>query len=203
MAGRRYGAPPSDVAAAIGPDYSLWKDMPQDIKTIVYFDGKAGLPTHAFGISSFTKAFFLSLSSSSSPHEDVIYGRVIHPNPLGNHIYPGPLYFKSSTIGSPPLLVPLTGELCDLTLSYLDPDQGLGLYEFDKQVPRSSTWPRPRKNKRPFDQGYVDYVRVAGPGLLVGMGYRTLSDTPLESGLYPLVPSPLYFVMAFKEKEVL
>ena len=98
------------------------------------------------------------------------------------------MYFESC-IG--PTIVPLTDELCDMTISYLDPDE----LRFDpgKDIPRSA-WPRPRKQKRPFDQGYVDYVRAAGPGVLVGMGYRTRSLDVADSGV-PLVPSPLYFVM--------
>ena len=75
-----------------------------------------------------------------------------------------------------------------MTIAYLDP-QVLGLDP--AAIPRAD-WPRPRRPVRPFDCGYVDYVRVAGPGVLVGMGYRTEAA---GSGV-PLVPSPLFFAMA-------
>jgi hypothetical protein len=104
------------------------------------------------------------------------------------------MYFESC-IG--PSLVPLTDELCDMTISYLDPDE----IRFDpgKDIPRSA-WPLPRVQRPPFDQGYVDYVRAAGPGVLVGMGYRTRSPDVGKSGV-PLVPSPLYFIMIKSKTE--
>lgn len=185
------------MAAALGPEYSLWQDLPRTKAEISYFDGKAALPVHALGISRFTKAFFLAnpvkpsneqgVLEEEEDEEEVLFGRVIHPTPLGNWIYPGPMYFESC-IG--PTIVPRTAELCDMTISYLDPDE----LRFDpgKDIPRS-VWPRPRVQRLPFNHGYVDYIRAAGPGVLVGMGYRTKSVDG-ESGV-PLVPSPLYFIM--------
>lgn len=191
VAGQRYAAPPGAIAVALGPEYSLWQDLPRTSAEISYFDGKAALPVHALGISRFSKAFFLSTSPNSKEEEseeELLFGRVIHPTPIGNWIYPGPMYFESC-IG--PTFVPLTNELCDMTISYLDPDE----IRFDpgKDIPRSA-WPRPRVQRVPFNQGYVDYARAAGPGVLVGMGYRTRSKDIASSGV-PLVPSPLYFIM--------
>jgi hypothetical protein len=183
----------------LGPEYSLWQDLPRTAAEITYFDGKAALPVHAFNISRFSKAFFLATippqsNQEENEEEDILFGRVIHPTPVGNYIYPGPMYFESC-IG--PALVPLTSELCDMTISYLDPEE----LRFDpgRDIPRSA-WPRPRVQRRPFDQGYIDYVRAAGPGVLVGMGYRTRSKDEGSSGV-PLVPSPLYFVMIKSKTE--
>ena len=208
-AGQRYLAQLSAVAAVMGPDYSLWRDMPGEIGTIVYFSGKAALPTNLLGVANFKKAFFLT-SDSASRHndgeddnedeeeeEEPLFGRVIHPTPVGNWVYPGPMYFKSS-IG--PSLVPLTEELCDMTIAYKDPDR-LRLNP-DEDIPKSR-WPRPRKQRRPFDLEYVDYVRAAGPGVLVGMGYRTGAAFPFEGSGVPLVPSPLFFAMAKESVESL
>ncbi len=200
VAGQRYAAPPGAIAAALGPEYSLWQDLPRTTAEISYFDGKAALPVHAFGISKFSKAFFLSPTSSKQQpeeeeeSEEALFGRVIHPNPIGNRVYPGPMYFECC-IG--PTLVPLTNELSDMTISYVDPEE----IRFDpgKDIPRSA-WPLPRVQKRPFDQGYVDFVRAAGPGVLVGMGYRTRSKDISNSGV-PLVPSPLYFIMIKSKTE--
>lgn len=75
-----------------------------------------------------------------------------------------------------------------MEISYLEPDQ-LGLDSSSLPV---ASWPTPAPQRRPFDLGYVDYVRALGPGVLVGMGYRTQAA---GSGV-PLVPSPLYFIMA-------
>lgn len=189
LAGLRYGAPSGAVAAAIGPEYSLWRDLPGDSAHISYWRGRAALPTHALGISSFQKAFFQALMTEPT-EPDTLFGRVIHPTPVANWGYPGPMYFRAA-VG--PAVVPATGELCDMTLQYLDPYE-LGLQSDD--IPRSA-WPRPRPQRRPFDAGFTDYVRVVGPGMLVGMGYRTRAS---GSGV-PLVPSPLYFAMAFEREE--
>jgi len=75
-----------------------------------------------------------------------------------------------------------------MTLSYPDPEN-LGLEM--ESIPKT-TWPRPRRQLRPFDCGFVDYVRAAGPGIVVGMGYRTETK---GSGA-PWVPSPLFFAAA-------
>lgn len=191
LAGQRYGAAPGAVAAAIGPEYSLWRDLPADAAHVSYWSGRAALPTHALGLSSFRKAFFQPLMSDPA-EPDTLFGRVIHPTPVANWGYPGPLYFRGA-VG--PAVVPATGELCDMVLQYLDPDE-LGLAGDD--IPRSA-WPRPRRQRRPFDAGFTDYVRAAGPGVLVGMGYRTRAA---GSGV-PLVPSPLYFAMAWEREDSL
>ena len=119
VAGQRYTAPKQQIAAAVGPDYSLWhvsllrlhcgimrlcaggiscvtaalmvpacqcgarhclshalaprhpsikplQDLPASISQLSHFRGKAALPTHVLGISSFSKAFFL--------HPDTVVG---------------------------------------------------------------------------------------------------------------------------------
>jgi hypothetical protein len=186
VAGARYAAPAGAVAAALGPEYSLWRDLPEDSSQVVYYAGKAALPTHAFGVSSFRKAFFCARGRGDASGDDALFGRVLHATPVGNRLYPGPLYFRA-TIGA--ALVPALGaELCDAVLEYEEHEE-LGLAP--GELPKAG-WPRPRLNPRPFDAGFTNYVRAAGPGVLVGLGYRTRAA---GSGI-PLVPSPLYFAMA-------
>ena len=73
----------------MGPDFSIWQDMPTEPGQLALFRGKAALPTHALGISSFSKAFFLH------PGTEQLYGRVLlGKGPLGDALYP--LYFKAS-----------------------------------------------------------------------------------------------------------
>lgn len=171
-AGQRYSAPRQQQAAAVGPDFSIWQDMPTEPGQLALFRGKAALPTHALGISSFSKAFFLH------PGTEQLYGRVLlGKGPLGDALYP--LYFKAS-VG--PSVVPTTQELCDMTLQYLPPDR-LGLDRED--LPRSA-WPRPRPHLPPFHEGFTDYLRAVAPGVYVGLGYRTASTE---------VNEPLYFLM--------
>jgi len=101
VAGKRYGATRSAAIAAIGPEYSIWEEMPSEEGEIVYFRGKAALPIHALGISSFSKAFFLApgqqLDGGRGAGDRVaLFGRVINPTALGNRVYPGPMYFRAA-----------------------------------------------------------------------------------------------------------
>ena len=102
------------MAATIGPDYSVWRDMPAETGQLAMFRGKAALPTHVLGISSFEKAFFLrpaageaasgsgssggsgtsSGGASRAGEEEALYGRVLlGKGPLGDLLFP--LYFKA------------------------------------------------------------------------------------------------------------
>lgn len=88
-AGQRYGAPKQQQAATVGPEFSIWRDLPAEPGQLALFAGKAALPTHVLGISSFSKAFFLH------PATEQLYGRVLlGKGPLGDVLYP--LYFKAS-----------------------------------------------------------------------------------------------------------
>ncbi|KAI7838681.1 hypothetical protein COHA_007483 [Chlorella ohadii] len=180
VAGQRYTAPKQQAAAAVGPDYSLWHDLPTSISQLSHFRGKAALPTHALGISSFGKAFFLH------PDTEELYGRVLlGKGPLGDLLYP--LYFKAN-VGT--FVVPTTQEPCDMMLQYLPPDQ-LGLSKDD--LPRS-LWPAPRPQLPPFHEGFTDYIRAVAPGVFVGLGYRTRATE---------VNEPLYFLMVHDQIESL
>lgn len=53
----------------------------------------------------------------------------------------------------------------------------------------------------PFSQGYVEYCRVVGPGVVVGMGYRTQDDAPGQSIGSSL--NPLFFVLVKSRSESL
>lgn len=48
-----------DGVAALPPSHNNRQDLPTSISQLSHFRGKAALPTHALGISSFGKAFFL------------------------------------------------------------------------------------------------------------------------------------------------
>ena len=114
VAGQRYTAPRQQVAAALGPDDAAggaWRDLPSGAAAaaagqLSVFRGKAALPTHVLGVSSFSKAFFLaprgSSSGTSGGDDDSLYGRVLlHKGPLGDWLYP--LYFKATVA---PAVVP-------------------------------------------------------------------------------------------------
>jgi hypothetical protein len=188
VAGARYAASKPAIAAAIGPEYTLLRDMPADQYEIVTFRGRAALPTGPFGLDTFAKAFFLRpprKGDADACAEDCVYGRVVHPFLLLNRVWPGPMYFRCSMDAA---VVPGTNELCDFTIEYLDPED---LDLMPEEIPRAS-WPGPKRQRAPFDEGFVDYVRLVGPGVVVGMGMRTHAA---GSGV-PVFPSPLYFVMA-------
>lgn len=173
------------------------------------------MPLHTLGVSSFEKAFFISDTENDSAVGDGhdgntikndpksktnntanfrddddkhgLFGRVIHPTVVANRLYPGPMYFMVTDIGK--VVVPALYELCDMKLEYPENQGNIpGL----QGIPRSA-WPRPGGMLRaPFNKSFTDYIRVAGPGVYVGMGYRTEGH---GSGV-PLIPSPLYFIMA-------
>lgn len=188
-AGFRYDAPQANMVAA---GYSVWEDFPLEPGEIVRYGTKMALQVDVFGLFGYDIAFF---RASHFDREDFwwqavpegseklpLYGRALHKIAAKNWTYPGPMYFDCS-VGS--AIIPDFDELCDLQFTYLDPPE-LGLALSD--VP-DCRWCPPRRQLRPFDKEYVEYVRVAGPGVLVGMGLRTHAQ---GSGL-PLVPSPLFF----------
>ena len=79
--------------ASVGPDYSVWMDLPGSSRAVVRHVGRAALPAHVLGVSSFTKAFFQRGDAGEQGGEEV-FGRVVHPTPLGDWVYPGPMYFR-------------------------------------------------------------------------------------------------------------
>eukprot|EP00887_Chlorella_sp_A99_P003013 scaffold9.g3013.t1 len=179
VTGQRFTAPRAQAAAAMGPNASLWTDMPARLREVSLFRGKAALPTHALGISRFTKALFLKPSGEGGMFGRVLLGK----GPLAAWLYP--LYFRME---AGPAVVPLSQDLCDFTLEYLDPAE-LGLAPDD--IPRSH-WPRPRVQLAPFGERWTDYVRMAGPGVYVGAGMGLQRDS-----------QPLHFVMTHSRIESL
>ena len=99
---------------------------------------------------------------------------------------PAPRTGPTPPPAAPSPVPPVSSELCDLSLEYLDPPD-LGLAAED--VPRSA-WPRPRRQLPPFAERWTDYLRVAGPGVYVGAGMGLQRDVP-----------PLHFVMAHLRTE--
>ena len=75
-----------------------------------------------------------------------------------------------------------------MSLAYLEPED---LQLEGPQLPRTA-WPAPRSQLPPFAGGWTDYVRVAGPGVYVGVGLRT------EPGWQP---GPLFFTLALERVE--
>lgn len=55
LAGQRFRAAQSQAAAAMGPDASLWADMPSRLSQLSLFKGRAALPTDLLGVSWFTQ----------------------------------------------------------------------------------------------------------------------------------------------------
>lgn len=191
LAGQRYAASKSQIVTSIGLDYSIWRDLPADYTEIVYHTGKAALPLPNL-LGRFQKAYFLppNLASTGDIEEnDTVYGRVIHNSALRNRVYPGPLYLKC-TVGT--ATIPVLNDLCDMKIEYINPDE---LPFTSDDIPKSA-WPRPREPPFPFNKGYTDYIRAAGPGVFVGVGFRT---EEMDKGLWP----NLYFVMANANTESL
>lgn len=136
----------------------MWADLPSEPGQVVVFDGKASLPIHVAGVSSFQKAFFLS------PKDYRMYGRVLlRYGALSDLLYP--LYYKLDVKS---IVIPATEEVADAALDYVSPEE-LGL-ELD-DLPDSS-WPLPKRHLYPFSGGLTDYIRPVGPGVYVGVGWK-------------------------------
>jgi hypothetical protein len=191
IAGTRYDASVAEIAASQVPNFSIWDDLPalSQEDECSYFKGRAVLPI-SMGLDKFSKHIFRSIEN------DEFYGRVVHTNIIGNRIYPGPLYFKVA-VGS--ALIPLygnmysdSGSMCDVVLSY-----SLEWSDFNvlESLSVENKWPKPRKkNPNPFNMGYTDYIRVAGPGVYVGMGLQESNSGNLKSR-FNIIPRPLFFIM--------
>lgn len=61
----------SHALTPLPPSVQPLQDLPASISQLSHFHGKAALPTHALGISSFSKAFFLH------PDTEVGWGRLL------------------------------------------------------------------------------------------------------------------------------
>jgi len=187
VAGLRYDAPQA-CHTLITAGYSVEEDFPSEPNEIVRYTTKMAVPIDVFGLFGYDMAFFRaphsnSLGNMESREQMPLFGRALHRIALKSWTYPGPMYFNCSVRSA---IIPDFDEFCDAQFIYLDPPQlGLALADLP-----DSRWCRPRRQLRPFDNEYVEYVRFAGPGVLVGMGFRTRS---IGSGL-PFVPSPLFFV---------
>jgi len=202
IAGKRYSVNNTTIARMVNTsstssssstsmlEYSFG-DLPNSPDGIVYYKGKAALNLPI--IRRFRKAFWISPKGSSSSNREIC-GRVFTGGPIGSHLYPGPLYFKADITTE---FVPITRDVCDAVLHY-DRD------DFDiKELPlreEALSWPRPRGASLLFGQGFTDYVRLAGPGVIVGLGYRTKEKE--GGGLLPgSRANPLYFVMCREQSE--
>ena len=188
LAGQRQEASIADISSSKVPSYSLWDDLPAEDSIMVRYRGRAALPIRLLGQEYFEKALFcMPGEDKETPHPN-IYGRVLHGNVLKNRLYPGPLYFKVAVGGS---LVPILSDTCDMVLRYaLPPAEERELAALASDL----GWIGPRDNPPPFNGDFTDYVRVVGPGVLVGLGYQEENPT-VGSGLSRLLPRPLFFVM--------
>ncbi|KAG0585128.1 hypothetical protein KC19_3G260800 [Ceratodon purpureus] len=123
-------------------------------------------------LSRFKKAFFYS-------GDRELFGRVITGGPwlegLGRKV--APLYFRVRPIKT----VAATNEQCDFAFSYDD-----GHFELRNAVPDG--FPQPGKHPWPFGKEFFDYVRVVGPGVVVGQswyGSMSKSQDPKNPGVAP------------------
>lgn len=147
-----------DEARTVLGSFRVRDDLPQEPGEVVVFDGKAALPVHSLGVSAFSKAFFLS------PRDYRLYGRVLlRRGPLGDWLYP--LYYR---VNPQQIAIPGTGDIADLSLDYLAPQQ-LDLQPDDLPI---RSWPSPREHLYPFSCALTDYLRPVGPGVYVGVGYK-------------------------------
>lgn len=78
--------------------------------------------------------------------------------------------------------------MCDLMFTYNLNVETKGRLE---NLALGLNWVGPRQNPAPFDGDFVDYIRVVGPGVYVGLGYK--EGDP--SSPIPLFPVPLFFIM--------
>jgi len=163
---RLAAAKQDQLAVSMGPDYSLWDEFPEDPGTVRVFEGKAAVPlVGGLGLDRFQKAFFVH------PQTFNLMGRVLlRRGLLGDLLYP--LYYTCQVERA---VVPSTGEVADVSLEYLEP-QELPLRKDD--LPRSA-WPAPGPQRYPFNGGLVDYLRPVGPGVFVGCGWKERLDNGL------------------------
>lgn len=121
----------------------IWRGQVNDVPWIVSF------------LSRFKKAFFYT-------EDRELYGRVITGGAflegLGNIV--APLYFHVKPIKT----VLATNEQCDFAFSY-----DAGHMELKNAVPNA--FPQPGKHPSPFGKEFFDYVRVVGPGVVVGQSW--------------------------------
>ncbi|CAL5222355.1 g4707 [Coccomyxa viridis] len=168
MSGEKYWANRQDILIAMGPEWSIWDDLPSQPNEVVRYRGRAAVPLPGvFG--GFSKVFFVQ------PDTFELYGRVeVQKGPLGDLLYP--LYFRCN-IG--PSSIPATGEVSDMQLEYLQPEQ-LKLQPSD--LPQQGRWPHIRAPKWPFSGDLVDHVRAVGPGVYVGWGWKAPREQKVELG---------------------
>lgn len=139
----------------------------------IFWTGKVNEVPWVFNwLSRFKKAFFYT-------GDRELYGRVVTGGPLleGLGRIVAPLYFRVTPIRT----VAPTKEQCDFAFSYND-----GHFELRDAVPNG--FPQPGKHPWPFGKEFFDYVRVVGPGVVVGQswyGPASKSQDPKNPGVAP------------------
>lgn len=190
------------MVSTIGPEYSLLREMPAMHGDIVKFRGRLALPFRKpVDITRIEKEFFLvpqpsnemsdqksgALDSSGGGEVDIV--GITHLSFLLQQLqhYSAMSYF-SVTLGT--CLIRETLELCDMQLSYIS-----GL-EDANAGPRSDVSDSER-DKRATGSCFTEYVRAAGPGVIVGVSYdEEESNKDRSTFVQKLFPLPLYFVAA-------
>lgn len=204
LAGDRSKASIPALAMSKVPNYSIWEDMPKTgSQTSIRFRGRAVLPM-ASRLGNFEKELFHLNARQTDQVEETcsdlqIYGRVQHSGPIGfikETVYPGPLYFKVF-VGSS--IVPLLSDTCDMIFSYSLEESGVKRIS---NIAGTQRWQAPRlKNLPPFDDDFTEYIRVVGPGMFVGLGYKEISEKWMiqDDILSHFIPRPLFFAMVREE----
>lgn len=182
------------------------------------YAGAAGVSPLLEGVSRFKKVF-LALEERELEEADAAgrpenagvthLGRVVLGGGAYGFVADGvlPLYFR----GRPCETTHSSNEAADLVLDYtrastippaaLPPSETGVSFDDDatreELVPSALTWPSPREPLFPFD-GLHDYLRVVGPGVLVGRGWR---DEYPERGLRSRGKPFLDFVLVREDDE--
>lgn len=157
------------------------EDFPAKDDEIVYYVGKAAVWPIMQPFCWFRKALWYKGKD--------IHGRVFTIlSSISSRTYPGPLYFKAD-IGLQ-LLPGTIDEVSDGSLRYQLATEELNMLR--DTLPMNS-WPGPKKPKKFFGNKFTDFVRAIGPGVYVGLGWRT--GEMEDSRVFGSKNNPLYFIM--------
>ncbi|CAI5534122.1 unnamed protein product [Closterium sp. Naga37s-1] len=147
------GADPVTSAGGMLPDVATSAPLQSEI-----WDGRVtGVPGPLSWLARFQKTFFVGA-------DGLRYGRVISGGPLftGLSNVITPLYFRIRAATH----VLATDEPCDLSFDY----ESGQLHLKDSGLPEG--FPDPRPHPPIFDDDFREYVRAAGPGVIVGQSWQ-------------------------------
>lgn len=171
IAGQTHGgsnlSPPEPGSILLGSESESF------MKPVMWTGRAVNVPWPLDWFSSFQKVFFLATDGS-------VYGRVITGGSLLKNMtrWLLPLYFEVRDTRK----VVATEEACNIALEYGDGQLHL------LEVPKN--FPKPAKHPWPFNDASFDYLRPAGPGVLVGQWWiegRDLEQIPQKRADFVLI----------------